>query len=49
MAKYKPAGATKKREAPASTRGLIPCALLVLVGMCAIGLLMYYSLKGSAN
>jgi hypothetical protein len=48
MAKFKPAGG-KKREAPASTRGLIPCALLVLIGMGLISLLMYYSLKGSAQ
>jgi len=47
MAKYKPAGG-KKREAPAPTRGLIPCALIILIGMGVIGLLMYYSLKGSA-
>jgi hypothetical protein len=48
MAKYKPAGG-KKTEAPASTRGLIPCALLILIGMGLIGLLMFYSLKGSAQ
>jgi hypothetical protein len=46
MAKVKPAGG-KKREAPASTRGLIPCALIVLIGMGLISLLMFYSLKGS--
>jgi hypothetical protein len=48
MAKYKPAGG-KKREAPAPTRGLIPCALIILIGMGAIALLMFYSLKGSAQ
>lgn len=48
MAKYKAAGG-KKREAPASTRGLIPCAFIILVGMGVMGLLMYYSLKGSAQ
>lgn len=49
MAKYKPAGGAKKREAPASTRGLIPCAVIILIGMAVIGLLMFYSLKGSAQ
>jgi len=48
MAKYKPAGG-KKRDTPAPTRGLIPCAIIVLIGMGVIGLLMYYSLKGSAQ
>jgi hypothetical protein len=48
MAKYKPAGG-KKREAPAPTRGLIPCALIILIGMGVIALLMFYSLKGSAQ
>lgn len=48
MAKYKPAGG-KKTQAPASTRGLVPCALVILIGMAVIGLLMFYSLKGSAQ
>jgi hypothetical protein len=46
MAKYKPAGG-KKREAPAPTRGLIPCAFIIVAGMALIGLLLYYSLKSS--
>ncbi len=45
MAKVKPAGG-KKTAAPAPTRGLIPCALIILIGMGVIGLLMFYSLKG---
>lgn len=48
MAKIKLAGG-KKREAPASTRGLIPCAIIILIAMGAIALLMFYSLKGSAQ
>jgi hypothetical protein len=47
MAKIKPAGG-KKREAPAPTRGLIPCALLVLIAMGILSLLLFYSLKGTA-
>jgi hypothetical protein len=47
MAKLKPAGG-KKREAPASTRGLVPCAIIILVGMGLVGLLLFYSLKGAA-
>ncbi len=49
MAKIKPAGSGKKREAPAPTRGLIPCAIVILVGMGMVALLMFYSLKGSAQ
>ncbi len=49
MAKYKPAGGKKKEAAPAPTRGLIPCALIILIGMGLIGLLMFYSLKGSGK
>ena len=44
MAKFKPAGG-KKRETPASTRGLIPCAVLVILGLGIIFGLMYFSLQ----
>lgn len=47
MAKYKPAGGKKREAPPASTRGLIPCAVLILAGMALIGVLLYYSLKSS--
>lgn len=47
MAKYKPAGSKKREAAPAPTRGLIPCAFVILMGMALIGLLLYYSLKSS--
>jgi hypothetical protein len=46
MAKYKPAG-SKKPEAPAPTRGVLPCAVIILIGMLLIGLLFYYSLQST--
>lgn len=48
MAKFKPAGSKKREAAPAPTRGLIPCAFVILAGMVLIGLLLYYSLQSSA-
>jgi len=49
MAKYRPAGKGKKPEAPAPTRGLLPCALILLLGFGAVSALLYYSLKSSGN
>jgi len=44
MAKLRPAG---KRPKPASTKGLIPCLLLVLGGIALISIFFYYSLKAA--
>jgi hypothetical protein len=44
MAKYRPAG-SKKTKAPAPTRGLIPCAIIVLLGFGVIYLLFYLLLE----
>ena len=40
MAKYKLAG-SKKTKAPSSTRGLIPCAIVVILGLGLMFLLFY--------
>jgi hypothetical protein len=45
MAKFKPAG---KTPAKASTKGLIPCLLLVAGGIALISIFFYYSLKAGA-
>jgi tetrahydromethanopterin S-methyltransferase subunit F len=44
MAKFKPASNKKKEEPVASTRGLIPCGILIALVMGAIFALMYFSL-----
>jgi len=44
MAKYKFSG-SKKAKAPASTRGLIPCAIIVFLGFGVIFLLFYLVLQ----
>lgn len=44
MAKYKPAG-SRKTKPPAPTRGLIPCAIIILLGFGAIYLLFYLVLQ----
>jgi hypothetical protein len=49
MAKYRPAGKGKKLDPPAPTRGLLPCALLLVLGFAAVSALLYYSLKSSGN
>lgn len=44
MAKFKKAGG-KKKEAPAPTRGLIPCSILIIAILALISLLFYYALQ----
>jgi hypothetical protein len=41
MAKFKPAGSKKSKPAPDSKRGLLPCAIVVLLGFLLIFGLMY--------
>ena len=45
MAKIKLAGNRKPAISP--TRGLIPCALLILGGIVLFGYFFYYSLKSA--
>jgi hypothetical protein len=44
MAKYKPAG-RKKKETPPSTRGLVPCAIIIIALLALISVLFYYALQ----
>ena len=44
MAKYKAAG-SKKDAGPSSKRGLIPCAIILLIGFGIMFLLFYFSLR----
>ncbi|HLX44861.1 MAG TPA: hypothetical protein VKR43_15550 [Bryobacteraceae bacterium] len=44
MAKYKPVG-SRKAKAPNAKRGLIPCAILIVVGFSVIFYLFYEILK----
>lgn len=44
MAKYKPAG-SRKTKAPPPTRGLIPCAVIIVLGFGLIYLLFYLLLQ----
>lgn len=46
MAKYRPAGSGKKKEAPpAPTRGLVPCSLIIIALLALISVLFYYALQ----
>jgi hypothetical protein len=50
MAKLKRTGTgTKKVEAPASKRGLVPCAIIILLGMLFMGLLFFYSIQSGVK
>ena len=44
MAKYKLAG-SKRTKPPAPTRGLIPCAIIVILGFAVIFVLFYLVLQ----
>jgi hypothetical protein len=48
MAKIRPAGSRKTTTAK-SNRGLIPCAILILMGFALLILLFYESLKSGAR
>lgn len=47
MAKYKAAG-SRKDKAPSSKRGLIPCAIVLLIGFALIFMLFYFSLQSGS-
>jgi len=47
MAKYKLAG-SKRAKAPAPTRGLIPCAIVVIIGL-GVMFLLFYLVLGSGQ
>lgn len=52
MAKFKSktkAGGGAKPAPPASTRGLIPCGLLLLGGISLVSLFFYYFLKSGVK
>ena len=44
MAKYKLAG-SKRAKPPAPTRGLIPCAIVLILGMGVVFMLFYFVLQ----
>jgi hypothetical protein len=44
MAKYKPAG-SRKDKAPSAKRGLIPCAIVIIMGFSLLFWLFYLSLQ----
>jgi hypothetical protein len=45
MAKFKPAGSKRTKAAPDSKRGLLPCAVIVLLGFGLIFWLFYLVLN----
>jgi hypothetical protein len=48
MAKFKPVGSgTKKKVEPASTRGLIPCSILIVLALGMLFGLMFFALKST--
>lgn len=49
MAKFKKATGKKPAAPPASTRGLVPCAIIILVGIAIVGLLFFFSLQSSGK
>lgn len=49
MAKYKKATGKKPTPPPEKTRGLVPCAIIILIGIAIVGLLFFYSLQSSGN
>jgi len=48
MAKFKPAGSSKKTPAK-SARSAIPCLILVLLGIALMSIFFYLSLKSSGT
>ena len=48
MAKFKPAGSKKTKAAPDSKRGLLPCALIVVLGFALIFWLFYLVLRSGS-
>jgi len=48
MAKFKPAGSRKSKAAPDSKRGLIPCAVIVVLGFVLIFWLLYLVLRSGS-
>ena len=49
MAKIKKATGKKPAPPTPSTRGLVPCAMIILIGMGIVGLLFFYSLRNAGN
>jgi hypothetical protein len=52
MAKFKSktkAGGGKKPDAPAATRGLVPCAILLLSGMALVSVVFYFFLRSGVR
>ena len=49
MAKIKKSTGKKPAAPPAKTRGLVPCAFILLIGMAIVGLLFFYSLQNAGN
>ncbi|MEZ5353699.1 MAG: hypothetical protein R2762_13755 [Bryobacteraceae bacterium] len=47
MAKYKPAGKSAAKKS--STRGVIPCLLVIVGGIVLMSLLFYAMLQSAAN
>jgi hypothetical protein len=48
MGKYKPAGSKKKKIAPDSKRGLLPCAFIIALGFALIFGLLYLVLRSGS-
>ncbi|MEI9814941.1 MAG: hypothetical protein WDO18_20890 [Acidobacteriota bacterium] len=48
MAKYKPAGG-KKKETPDSKRGLVPCAVIIIVLLGLVSALFFVALQSSGT
>jgi len=49
MSKFKKATGKKAAPPPKKTRGLVPCAIIILVGIAIVGLLFFYSLRSAGN
>lgn len=49
MAKFKKATGKKPVAPPEKTRGLVPCAIIILIGIAIVGLLFFYSLRSAGN
>jgi hypothetical protein len=45
MAKFKPSGSKKTKTAPDSKRGLVPCAVIVIIGFALVFWLFYLVLR----
>lgn len=44
MARFKPAG-SKKAQSPSSGRGVVPCAIIVILGITLMFWLLYEMMK----